>query len=100
MEPANKSVLGYVAYNVTAESQALLLRKFPPRCKNGACHNITVYPNVASDHPLPAPARIRVVGYSSDDVGLETLVVAVCGADGVFNHLDPKGRTFHITHSI
>jgi hypothetical protein len=44
---------------------------------------------------LPAPAKLRVVGYSHDNAGLEALIVHV---DGQLHRLD--GGIFHITHSL
>ncbi len=87
--------MGYVAYNLTAESRAMLLEKFPPLYANVVCHHVTIIPTVDEPETLPAPARLRVVGYSCDLTGLEALIVHV---DDQLHR--PDGGVFHVTHSL
>ncbi|HNB20842.1 MAG TPA: hypothetical protein PLI59_09150 [Candidatus Obscuribacter sp.] len=87
--------MGYTALKVSEASRATLLARFTPRFANVVCHHITLAFKVSEDTPLPAPKLIRVVGYATDDVGVECLVVEVDGCTA-----RPSGGTFHVTLSL
>jgi hypothetical protein len=87
--------MGSIAYNISEKSRETLLAMFTPKYAEVRCHHITVVFGVACNVELPAPPKaLEVVGYASDESGIECLVVAV---DGSTKRED--GSTFHITLS-
>lgn len=68
-----------------------LFEVFAPRFERVVAHHITL--DLMGG--IPEPVVARVVGYASDDIGLEALVVSVNG-----NTARPDGSIFHITWSL
>jgi hypothetical protein len=68
-----------------------LLEVFEPRFERVVAHHITL----DLKGGIPEPVTARVVGYASDDIGLEALVVSVDGTT-----VRPDGSIFHITWSL
>ncbi len=83
----------YSAYVLDKKSRAKLLDLFPPKFEKVICHHITVKFGLSKDDKKPQPAKINVIGYTSDD-GLEALVVTVNGKS-----YRSDGSTYHITLS-
>ena len=81
----------FAGYFLTPEARELILKQFPPK-----------FPDIIADHVTtklggkesPAPAKIVVEGYASDD-SLEALVVSI---DGQIER--PDGELYHITLSL
>jgi hypothetical protein len=89
--------MGYLAFNLTEKSREAVLEKFAPRYDNVICHHVTYKFGVPADAPLPpAPQCAQVVGYATDDAGVECLVVAIDGTE--VRPLD--GKTYHVTLSL
>lgn len=85
---------GYIAYNLSPESKADLLRLFPPKFEKVVAHHATHQFGVDSSAALPERKPLKVVGYASDDK-LECAVVEVGGSTN-----RPDGGTYHITLSL
>lgn len=88
---------GSTAFNLTEQSRQHILSCFPPRYDVIKCHHITYEHGVDGSSPLPpAPQSVVVVGYASDDDGVEALVVEVDGT--TVRPVD--GGVYHITLSV
>ena len=87
--------MAYSAYVLTSGSRLAVLERFPPKFSDVICHHVTERFGVhGSSERIPAPAEIKVVGYTSDS-SLEALVVTVNG-----NSIRPDGLVYHITLSL
>lgn len=75
-------------------ARAALLARFAPRYARAVAHHVT-YPGLTDTDPLPAPARVRIVGHADDGAGVEAMVVTVDGG-----RARPDGGTWHITWSL
>lgn len=80
-----------VGWKLSIETRVMLLQRFP-----------RAFPQVIADHvtlghhnELPDNVEAAVVGYASDKVGLEALVVSIDGSTD-----RPDGSSFHITWSL
>lgn len=88
---------GSTAYNLSEASREHILSCFPPRYETIKCHHITYEHGVKETSALPpAPLSVLVVGYATDDQGLEALVVEIDGS--VTRPVD--GGIYHITLSV
>jgi hypothetical protein len=86
---------GYTALLLDAAARDHVLTCVPSRFPNVVCHHITLEFGVEDSAPLPNPISVAVVGYATDDLGVEALVVEV---DGITAR--PSGGTYHITLSL
>lgn len=84
----------YTAYQLSKKSRAEILSKFPPKFSDVRAHHVTVKFGVPKDQPKPHPAKIQVVGYATDDSGIEAVVCSVNGKT-----TRPDGGTYHVTLS-
>ena len=86
----------YIAFELSAESRAELLKHFPPKYPDVIAHHITYAFGVPKDSELPEnPEHVEVVGYADDGKSLEALVVAINGSTE-----RPDGKVYHITWSL
>lgn len=86
---------GYIAFVLTDQSRNELAKIFQPLYDKWIGHHITYEFGVNDSSPLPKVSNVQVVGYCSDYLGLECLVVAV---DGDIRRND--GKIYHITWSL
>ena len=92
----NKPKKGYIAYVLSQSSRDQLSKIFPPKYSDFIGHHITYKFGVLETDPLPDDVKnARVIGYSTDNKSLETLVVEL---DGTSTRLD--GKVYHITWSL
>lgn len=84
----------YTAYTLTEPSRTKLLQAMPPKFPDVIAHHATVQFGVPKTAEVPAPAKLQVVGYASD----ESLEAAVVSVDGSTKR--PDGSTYHITISL
>jgi hypothetical protein len=85
----------YTAYVLDDASRNTLSQKFPPKYPKFVGHHVTIQFGVPKDTEVPAPAQIKVIGYTDSGDGLEALVVSV---DGQTER--PDGKRYHITWSL
>lgn len=85
---------GYIAFVLDENSRKQILEAIAPRFEIVVCHHITVEYGVTEEAPLPQFQRAEIVGYCTDERGIEALVVAI---DGITTRAD--GLTYHITLS-
>lgn len=80
----------YSAYVLTKKSRRELLSKFPPKFSLIRGDHITIKFGIGKNTPKPTPAKIKIIGYASDD-SLEAVVVSVNGktqrSDGSIYHI-------------
>lgn len=86
---------GYVGWSLPENERSKLLAQYPPRFPDVIGHHITLAFGVDDTCPLPTETSGLVVGYATDDVGLECLVVEIGG-----DTLRPDGKTYHVTWSM
>ena len=85
----------YSALVLNKKARAELLRKFPPKFSKVIAHHVTIKFNVSKDVPLPKNAVVQVVGYATDNKGIEAAVVSV---NGKIQRAD--GSNYHVTLSL
>jgi hypothetical protein len=83
--------MAYCGWKITDDQREDLLARFPARFPDTIAHHITL----ALKGYVPEAADVVIVGYVSDDIGLETMVVAVNG-----EQMRRDGSRYHITWSI
>lgn len=71
-----------------------LLKMFPPRFSDVFAHHVTIAFGVPDLGDIPK-ANIAIVGYSTDGIGIEALVVSVNGT--IYRD---DGKIYHITWSL
>jgi hypothetical protein len=92
----NTSQKGYIAFNLVEASREAILRQFVPLYSMVVCHHITFEFGVLEGTALPeTPRSLEVVGYATDNTGVEALVVAV---NGEIRRSD--GKVYHVTLSL
>jgi hypothetical protein len=72
-----------------------LYSDFEPMFPDFIGEHITLAFGVGADYPLPEAERGEVVGFASDGLRVEALIVRINGTT-----TRPDGKTFHITWSI
>jgi len=86
---------GYLAYELSGASRAMLLRKFEPKYPKIICEHVTYkFPAQQGDDMPPIVKNAHVIGYQNGD-GIEALVVEINGSSK-----RPDGKLFHITLSL
>ena len=85
------SVIGWL---LAEDDREKLLQQFPPKFEKTVAHHVTLKSEAERD-PLPAEVTAEVVGRTDDEIGVETMVVAI---DGTTDR--PDGSTYHITWSL
>jgi len=94
-EEFSKPKSGYLAYTLSPNSRAELLRQFHPKYHEVICQHVTIkFPAKSTDILPPTPHEAHVIGYAHED-GLEALVVEV---NGTSKRAD--GKMLHITLSL
>lgn len=73
--------------------RARLFGMFPPRYENRKATHVTLA--IDPEFEFPVDAQCEIVGYATDDAGVECFVVRVDG-----NIERPDGAIFHVTWSI
>jgi hypothetical protein len=87
--------MAFSCWLISEESRAMLLARFPPKFPDVIAHHITSsIGNIKFLNP-PPEATIKVIGYSTDDEGLEALVVSIDDTQ-----VNSNGKIFHITWSL
>ena len=84
--------MSYSGWLLGEQSKTELLKRFVPRFPDVIAHHVTL--NRLRDIPDEVDTA-KVVGYATDNVGLETLVVEINGT-----MVRPDGAFYHITWSI
>jgi hypothetical protein len=95
--------LQYIAFNLTEKSRQDVLAKIPPRFSEIFCEHITHIYGVSKETDgarsadlMPAkPRSVRAFAYSTDALGVETLLVEIDGTK-----LRPDGKPYHLTISL
>ena len=82
----------YTGWRLTESSREMLLKRFPPRYPDVIAHHITL----SLGKGAPEHATIKVIGYVTDGVGLEALLVSVNGS----SVRGSDNTRYHITWSI
>jgi hypothetical protein len=92
--PATDSRSFYVGWLLDSADRETLLARFPPRYEIVVAHHVT---QTFGDRTATEPAETRgeVIGLADDSLGVQALVVAICGSPG-----RPDGATYHITWSL
>lgn len=85
----------YSAFTISNTSRNLLLARFQPKYDRVLAHHVTYEFGILKDSPPPKPAEVVLLGYATDGIGIEALIVKV---DGTVERED--GRIFHITWSL
>ena len=91
----NKGTGGYVGWELAAASRNMLLGLFPPKYLKVIGHHITFKFGTDDMSAMPELLSATVVGYTTDNRGIEGLVVAINGTTE-----RPDGSTYHITWSL
>lgn len=84
--------MSYNGWMVPDTQRALVLAQFPPRFAVVKATHVTLE---FETKEIPADASIEIVGYATDDVGVEALI---CRVDGETER--PDGLIFHLTLSV
>lgn len=84
-----------VGWKLKATDRHKLLKRFTPLYVHVVADHVTLAANVAPATPLPEALPATVVGYTSDNAGVEVLVVALDGSTE-----RPDGSTYHMTWSL
>lgn len=88
--------MSYIAFELTKDSRSKLANMFPPKYPDFIGHHVTYKFGVEPNTPLPKNVRsMKVVGYLSNGIGLEALIVEINGSKA-----RPDGRVYHITWSL
>ncbi len=82
----------YTGWRLTESSRAMLLERFPARFPDVIAHHVTL----SLGKGAPEHATIQVIGYVTDGVGLEALLVSVNGS----SVRGSDNTRYHITWSI
>jgi len=85
---------GYIAFVLDENTREQILAAIAPRFEIVVCHHITVEYGVTDEAALPSLQRAEIIGYCTDNGGIEALIVAIDG-----NTTRPDGSTYHITLS-
>jgi len=88
----------FLAFNLTEACRQKVLSQVPARFEQVLCHHITHQYGLGPESGLPLPPRpqsLRAIGYASDHVGVEALIVEI---DGALTR--PDGKIYHLTLSL
>lgn len=84
--------MSYNGWMLPDAERARVLELFPPRFACVKASHVTL---ALDDKVIPTDAPIEIIGYATDDEGVEALVVAVHG-----EHRRPDGQVYHLTLSV
>ncbi len=84
--------MSYCGWKLSEPDRARLLGIFIPRYPDVIAHHVT---EAVGREEIPRAVEARVIGYTTDDTGLEALIIEI---DGYKDRAG--GRTYHITWSL
>lgn len=84
-----------IGWKLDREQRKELLQQFPPQFTNVIADHVTLKPRSSPNAPLPEETLGEIVGRTSDNKGVEAMVVRI---DGTTDR--PGGGTYHITWSL
>lgn len=85
----------YAAFILDHESQEKLTRAFPPKFSEVRANHITIAHDTIDPSVLFTPKSIKVVGYASNNQGIEAVLIEVDG-----QQFKSDGNPWHITISF
>jgi hypothetical protein len=85
----------YVGWEISSADRSRLLGIFPPKFSKVIGHHITFQYGTDDQSAMPELHNVAVVGYVSDNKGIEGLVIAING-----DTTRPDGSTYHCTWSL
>jgi hypothetical protein len=85
-----------IGWKLDPDCRDMMLSRFPPRYERVVADHVTRHFNHELDAAAPpAISNARIVGRADDNVGVETMIVAL---DGTTTR--PDGGTWHVTWSL
>ena len=87
--------MSYSCWLLSGKDRSTLLAAFPPKFPDVIAHHVTITQGKFKNLSMPPEAVMEVIGYATDGIGLEALVVRVNGSSK-----RDDGRVYHITWSI
>ena len=84
-----------IGWKLDREQRKELLQQFPPQFSNVVADHVTLKSRASPAAPLPNETHGEIVGRTSDNKGVEAMVVRIEGTTD-----RPGGGTYHITWSL